>query len=121
MPFRPPARTILSWAGRPQNNSAAEGVLRDLCAPIGPSIATLARGRGPDYARAAVGRVPQVRVQSLQRVLVSQISGDGSEAQADADRMGHDGREWPRCGVEADGHTGIVHFRCEADADADER
>ena len=62
--FPPPARTILSWAGRPQNNSAAEGVLRDLCAPIGPSIATLARGRGPDYARAAVGRVPQVRVQT---------------------------------------------------------
>ena len=61
----PLARTILSWAGRPQNNSAAEGVLRDLCAPIGPSIATLARGRGPDYARAAVGRVPQVRVQLL--------------------------------------------------------
>ena len=24
LPFRPPARTILSWAGRPQNNSAAE-------------------------------------------------------------------------------------------------
>ena len=35
--FPPPARTILSWAGRPQNNSAAEGVLRDRCAPIGPS------------------------------------------------------------------------------------
>ena len=79
--FPPPARTILSWAGRPQNNSAAEGVLRDLCAPIGPSIATLARGRGPDYARAAVGRVPQVRVQSLHYYL-NAVSGPSGRASA---------------------------------------
>ena len=76
MPFRPPARTILSWAGRPQNNSAAEGVLRDLCAPIGPSIATLARGRGPDYARAAVGRVPQVKgTESVNKKTSTNTSG----------------------------------------------
>ena len=55
--------------------------MRDLCAPIGPSIATLARGRGPDYARAAVGRVPQVRVQSLHYYL-NAVSGPSGRASA---------------------------------------
>ena len=52
--------------------------MRDLCAPIGPSIA---RGRGPDYARAAVGRVPQVRVQSLHYYL-NAVSGPSGRASA---------------------------------------
>ena len=53
------------WAGVHRTNSEADGVLHDPSLSIVFRLAILAPRHGPDHARAAVGRVPQVRVQSL--------------------------------------------------------
>jgi hypothetical protein len=58
----PCARHTLTGQGAHRTNSEVDGVLHDPSLSIVFRLAILAPRHGPDHTRAAVGRVPQVRV-----------------------------------------------------------